>query len=387
MPALRLFDGSKTIAITKSQQSLSFTVNPINVELWLLLGSIVEVREKGLTLFKRKRNLSKVALSHTYDRFRAFCYQARNYYDSASHLPWDSSPLLYYYSFMNLAKAIILLHKDLPDKAIHGLHFPTEYVAGSIRSHNIHLISDYNKGIFPILYETIFQHQPSVANFNAFKLFRYISQVYKQTASVGLNKFNHLLGYAKLVVNRNPSPGSGWLVILGPMDTDLTQKWPFSAKFRNFFEVVDKNHNTMGALSTVFGMKVSELSRFKIYQSVNTRALNVARDSDFCNDLFSAAPNVITERVFPVPSDFVYNLPYQQDKNRRWVDMNDFLAIYILMFYLSSLVRYRPDTLRHLSQTKDRWILESFVVSTPVIFLRHCVNILLGEQIVLERVE
>jgi hypothetical protein len=46
------------------------------------------------------------------------------------------------------------------------------------------------------------------------------------------------------------------------------------------------------------------------------------------------------------------------------------------MYYLGSLVRYRPWVLEAMLETKAAWIIERFVKSSPVTFLRHFRNML-----------
>lgn len=48
---------------------------------------------------------------------------------------------------------------------------------------------------------------------------------------------------------------------------------------------------------------------------------------------------------------------------------NHELAIYVTMYYLSNLVRYRPDYLRNILAGEHKWLLDSFIVSSPSQFL------------------
>ena len=384
MAILRKFDISEKIDIVKTSRWEFFTVNSVHEELWLALGNITEVRKIGLNVFKKKRGLAGEKLNSAYDKFCAFCYQAKNYYDSALHAPWDSSPLLYYYSFMNLAKAIILLHRDLPDNPIHGLSFDTKNASLNIKRHKLNLISDYNKCIFPVLYEIVFGHRPIVNTFNIVRLFSYISQIFSQERKIGIEQFNIRNGFAILV--GDSLRGLAWIILLSEGDIDLTREFPFSSGFRNLFEIVDKNPLVLHQLVSVFGISILRLATLNIYQSVTPKPID-SKLSLFCSDIFTSAKGVITEKVYPEPGDFKYNLPYQQGSDRKLVYMNEFLALYLLMFYLSSLVRYRPDILIKLESKKEKWLFKSFVLSAPIMLLRYCVNILVGESIIIKKEE
>ncbi len=80
----------------------------IDDELWILLEYQSEVEDVGLKFVEqngvKKRNAKKV-----YKHFQAYIRQAKNYYYSAKQLHPRSASLLYYYCFLNLAKAALVL--------------------------------------------------------------------------------------------------------------------------------------------------------------------------------------------------------------------------------------------------------------------------------------
>jgi hypothetical protein len=55
--------------------------------------------------------------------------------------------------------------------------------------------------------------------------------------------------------------------------------------------------------------------------------------------------------------------------------MNEFVAIYVIMFLLGSLVRYRPEILEKMLSSKDTWLIERFVKTAPITLLRHFRNL------------
>ncbi len=59
------------------------------------------------------------------------------------------------------------------------------------------------------------------------------------------------------------------------------------------------------------------------------------------------------------------------------------LAIYVLMFYLGSLVRYYPYYLEQLLESKYARIIECFLAGAPETFLRHMTNLILDHNYVL----
>jgi len=83
--------------------------------------------------------------------------------------------------------------------------------------------------------------------------------------------------------------------------------------------------------------------------------------------------------------DFDLALPYQDTTHTTPIPMNEVLAIYAVMFYLSSLVRYRPNYLEALLNHKPAWLIENFVNSTPELFLRILVSKIIGTDFVFRR--
>jgi len=68
-------------------------------------------------------------------------------------------------------------------------------------------------------------------------------------------------------------------------------------------------------------------------------------------------------------------------KTPREICMNEILAIYVVMSFLGSLVRYRPEVLEHMLEKRDAWIIENFIRSVPTNFLAHARNFLDGQYL------
>jgi hypothetical protein len=69
-------------------------------------------------------------------------------------------------------------------------------------------------------------------------------------------------------------------------------------------------------------------------------------------------------------------------RGRNSLFMNEAVAIYALMFYFGSLVRYRPEVLEEMLTWKEAQVIEGFVKSTPLTFLRYTRNLLDGNYFV-----
>jgi hypothetical protein len=90
-------------------------------------------------------------------------------------------------------------------------------------------------------------------------------------------------------------------------------------------------------------------------------------------------PNCVQPLYIEGNSDFVLTLHCP-------TPLGEFpLAIYLAMFFLGSLVRYRPDMLEELLGTSAAWLLESFVAAAPLQFLRTFTHLVLNQHMVFTR--
>jgi YaaC-like Protein len=124
-PLARPFSGWMSTALTRRPGVGSSGSVDIESEYWTLLHFYSEIRETGLDLIKAYGATEAEAVE-TYPVFQSFVRQAKAYYDAAKALPSRNSSLLYYYSFMNLAKAGVVVQNPALAKARfdHGLTLP-----------------------------------------------------------------------------------------------------------------------------------------------------------------------------------------------------------------------------------------------------------------------
>src|SRR6266568_3541817 len=108
MPVARSFDGWIRLPVSRNRPVM-FTSNDIEYELWSTLEYYSEVEEVGLNLIQARGLQPQSDHQEIFKHFRAFVRQAKSYYGSAKALHYRSSSLLYYYCFLNLVKAYLLL--------------------------------------------------------------------------------------------------------------------------------------------------------------------------------------------------------------------------------------------------------------------------------------
>jgi YaaC-like protein len=142
-----------------------------------------------------------------YRRFSAFIRQAENYYRSAKALPYRSSALLYYYSFMNLAKAALAV-RAMQFNEHHGLTPRYGTPSTDLAQMQVHVRP--RQGIFHALYDLLFATAiPNVA-FDLLNLLGYVSETHVEyIEATGQQPRTSRTPKLRLVNDRNAS----WLLL------------------------------------------------------------------------------------------------------------------------------------------------------------------------------
>jgi hypothetical protein len=104
--------------------------------------------------------------------------------------------------------------------------------------------------------------------------------------------------------------------------------------------------------------------------------------AEYRADIAPLCARYFAPTVHPEEIDFILSPPLGPNHEYPW---NEFLAGYVVYFYLGSLVRYHPAYLESLLKTRTAWTLESFTKSSAETLLRHIVSLILGEIIILCR--
>jgi len=123
-----------------------------------------------------------------------------------------------------------------------------------------------------------------------------------------------------------------------------------------------------------FQILAESYKQFRFYQSkqVVEWKEGVSAASLPKNSLFGAAEGYIEPKYVEDSYDFTLFRPFPSSGGS--LRMTELPAIYLVMFYLGSLVRYRPDYLEDLLETRSAWMLESFVSAVPLTALRAFVS-------------
>jgi hypothetical protein len=142
-------------------------------------------------------------------------------------------------------------------------------------------------------------------------------------------------------------------------------------------------------LPTIFiGIGVPELPFFRFFQDITTVPLlagDIVSVPELIEKIFNALHPYFSVHYFDDNRDFDLILPYQDTTNPTPKPMNEVLSIYAVMFYLSSLVRYRPNYLESLLNHEPAWLIDNFVNGTPETFLRIMVSKITGIDYIFRR--
>src|SRR5258708_105382 len=101
----KAFEGWQQTAVAAPFILRVETSCPIHEELFATLHYFSEVRDTGLPGLKARTGLPASQVSRVLEYFQWVIRQAKDYFNAALHLPYNTAPLLYYYAFLNLAKA------------------------------------------------------------------------------------------------------------------------------------------------------------------------------------------------------------------------------------------------------------------------------------------
>ena len=144
-------------------------------ELFGALRLVTDVQAEGLQLVvSYSPGIAAHPAERAYRRLAAFTRQAENYYRSAKALPFRSSALLYYYSFMNLAKAA-LAARAIKFNEHHGLKPDYGSVPSTLAAQmRVHVIHD---GVFQSFYRLIFGQPIQKLHFQLARLLAYNSEI------------------------------------------------------------------------------------------------------------------------------------------------------------------------------------------------------------------
>ena len=348
------------------------TSDTIENELFGSLEFLSQIDEVGIEFFRRHghaRNLKKSLL-----QFQAFIKQARTFYDAAEALHYRASALNYYYSFLNLAKAYITIFDPLyvAGHVYHGLTHKRQNAPLSLQ------FIVCRNGVFPRFYRFITDqeiHLPT--SIKVSDLLGYCSDVAYDYEYAGFGL--HRSVPCQLVIVSSADQSEYHILLacrgFGKLESFKKSLTPF---FR-YFEEVDLPKNKARQM---FGIMAEQFRFARFFECKNTYpapANNVIPTGAMASESYSSLRHLFITNVYDDESDFHLSVPL---RIKLQITMNEIFAIYGVMFFLADLVRYDPAYIESLLASRDAWIVERFVKTAPITFLRHMRNLIEGRNLV-----
>lgn len=341
--------------------------NKRDAELWMILENYSEVEDVRKKFIKSLGIKNHKKIDKISKNFQSFVRQAKNYYLAAKKLPNSSSSLLYYYSFLNLVKALLIFY--YPDKVTkkisHGIQVKDKRNANFKNEDVI-----FRDGVFKLLYE--YETNEKIRDktlFNIKTLLGYCNDISYQYSTGSFGKNLNSKGSMVIFVNTNTN--KAWATIaLNNFDGLEKCKKRIKKFSKNYKEIsMDKQiarecFNLQSHEKQFF--RFFESKEFEIEENGTYPEVPILENFKDCTRGF-LIPNHYNDK----DTDFYLANPY---KINNQILMNEFLSIFIIMFYLSSLVRYQPFYLDKILDKKESWLINSFVETCPQTFLIYAVS-------------
>ncbi len=387
LPMARSFDGWARLPVSEKRRASLLTNIEIERALWSTLEYYSEVEEVGLNLIQTKGLQPQSLHQEIFQYLQAFVRQAKSYYGSAKTLHYRSSSLLYYYSFLNLVKAYLLLKNPQmimgrTNQAVtHGLSYKTSTTNTDFQLEIVRVCD----GIFPIFYEAETSTVISTAinsTLNISSLLGYPTDINREYLMVNYGNGKILSSLAAILTHRPQN--QAWTVLGIPARPGLNEFLNLHSNFLNAYQEVQ----IYPLFYPVFDIPPQELLSHRFFQDITPIPMNsidMVNENVLFQKIIDALNPHFSVHYYDDHNGFDLALPYQDATHTTPLPMNEVLAIYAVMFYLSSLVRYRPNYLESLLNHKPAWLIENFVNSTPETFLKMMVSKIVGTDFVFRR--
>jgi hypothetical protein len=281
--------------------------------------------------------------------------------------------LLYYYAFMNLAKAALEL-RGLSYDRHHGL------TRDEPKTDDLNkLVVDIRpRGVFPTLYECEFgvpwpkDLRPTIA-----RLLSYATDIGFQYQRTGLGTGVWSIAPCKLRSIANEQTHECWLEIA------LRREFNVSAAPSTFSRRFEEVRLSNALARTRYEIPAEAMRSFRFFQTAVLPFPGQVPVADLRALVDDALGSMMEPLYVGEELDMMLACPYMDGTLS--TPMNEVVAIYLVMFYLGSLVRYLPDYLDDLLGTRNAYVLESFVTSVPHTALRALVARAAGEFFLFNR--
>jgi hypothetical protein len=271
--------------------------------------------------------------------------QAFELYESARNAKANTAPLLYYYSFLNLAKAVCEIYHprfhEKPECYRHGISWqPNREYMVNMRSESVSLAS---RGVWHVLYEAVAQRACRVPN--PCKL--NIRQLFALAPELGSEYERTYHQLPHLILLHNPD-----VLVNG----DKEEVWlRFSVEredLRNLRFFGPKLLDSITTPTIAYREVRSTEEDFRTFELEHSKKIPHAHERPL-RELVMPEVRAMNPFAYLESDGLKYAIPIQTQLP---LQLPQLLVLYSLMFWLGSLVRYDPHSVAHLQDT-EHWIL------------------------------
>jgi hypothetical protein len=308
----------------------------------------------------------KMKSSRQRQRALAFLEQAEDFYLAAAAPRLRSRPLLYYYSYLNLAKAFLVVRKNLElFKCIHGVKEDGENIRKRLTITSQKVKVNDQKGKRTQIYREFVNEcgfavprkpQPS-------RLVDLLEQVIgvEQILSQTLNRKRRFIPVDSATLEFNPDSKEVWVTIMVKRE-DLAISSDIPKEIR---------HN-----NTSLEEVESPESLYKRYESKDVKRYKKS-PKDALRDLVKETKKDLWSLLRP--GGYRFYLSSIPAKAR----LAQVASCFQAMFYFGSVARYRPDDFVKLAEGKHGWLVREFINTQALQFVYLLGSGLIGAEMII----
>lgn len=333
-------------------------------------GEIVPYTPSGFPLYVTRRK-PRVVTSDVWSYFKhlasnrknkkikiesihAFIDQAYEFYSAADNPRMSSRPLLYYYSFMNLAKAAILTSGiRLPSKVKHGLHEPKTNIKQRYKFAGKEIRSEGRASNKEQLFPEFVNYLGGYGQAKTYKIIsmlEHIPGVHRTFCQVR-RKAHSFLPVKKIVLLKQKR--RLWVrFVLDKEDVDVI----------DLVKKVEKRREFKRVFSQVLPPKeIRKIERW--YETEDIPAVGRGADTAIVK-LAKTVRSVGIRTILTGRGQRLYFSSHDPKKCPPQL-----ASIYAVMFYLGSITRYKPYDFDRIISKKYSWLIGEFLNTQPLQFL------------------
>lgn len=294
--------------------------------------------------------VKKASKNQTGEQFlRSLLEQAKHFYHSAEDSPVKSQPLLYYYSFLNLAKIMINLTGTFgrDKRYMHGMTNPQNQ-----RFLYSEIVKERQKtSVVQVAHELVSLFDPSITQCNL-------------TLNVK-DLLNHCVGVHRAYCEIYSQPE-----IFVRFKSHNLYKQGKTLTFKAFLYCTPKQKDSL----TTQGYNITSDSEGIYYVESITMDGYTPKRADYA----ALSSAIRAKGVWYFIGNNGYTMYLSSNPNMRYSQES---IIYMMMFYLGSITRYHPYLFDEIFSDKEQWLMSEFLTTQPKQFLYLATANVLGQSV------